>query len=146
MTHNPKIELAKRAVEIAADNHGGKFNKAQLIAASKEVFGGYGESAADPRMPIRPIKTMQDVDDAANAMAFIDGHYPAGMPSCMVVGINGGCGYGCPVFLNKDCDELGEFTSEEFEQSDHYDEDVDWFYWKCCEESPSQISELKGGE
>ena len=123
MTFSPRIELATRAAEIAKEKHGGSFNKKQLIEASKEVFGGYG---SDPR---KPIKTMEDVSHAGNAMAFIDGHYPAGMSGCYVVGLNGGCGYECPVFKDGECDELGDFTLEDFKLSDEYDERVAECYW-----------------
>ena len=99
MTWNPKTELIKKAVEIARQKHNDGFNKQQLVDASEEVYGGFGAN------PYKPIKTMEDVNNAGNAMAFIDGHYPVGMSSCFVVGINGGCGYECPVFLNGDCDE-----------------------------------------
>lgn len=102
MTWNPKTELVKKALKIAREEHENGFNKAQLIEASKKVYGGFGAN------PSKAIKTMEDVSNAGNAMAHIDGHYPVGMSSCFVVGINGGCGYECPVFLSGDCDEFQE--------------------------------------
>ena len=97
MTWNPNTELLKKAAEIAKEKHPQGFNKAQLISASNEVYGGFGTN------PSKEIKTLEDVSHAGNAMAQIDGHYPVGMSGCEVVGINGGCGYECPVFLNGDC-------------------------------------------
>jgi len=123
MTWNPKTELVKKAAEIAKAKHGGSFNKAQLIDASREVYGGFG---ADP---LKPIKTMEDVQHAGNAMAFIDGHYPAGMSGCYVVGINGGCGFSCPVFNEGDCESPYEFDLTEYTASDEYDEAVALSYW-----------------
>lgn len=99
MTWNPKQQLVKRAAEIAKTKHPEGFNKAQLIAASEEVFGGFASN------PHKSIKTLEDVNDAGNAMAQIDGNYPVGMSGCFIVGINGGCGYECPVFLNGQCYE-----------------------------------------
>lgn len=138
MTWSPKRELVKRSAEIASNKHPDGYNKSQLIEASKEVFGGYGENVANPLARTKPITTMDDVNDMGNAMAFIDGHYPAGMSGCFVVGINGGCGYSCPVFRDKECEELGEFTVEDYRASDDYDEDVAWYYWDCIDdENPS---------
>jgi hypothetical protein len=102
MAWNPQAELVKHAADLAKKKHAEGFNKAQLVEASKEVFGGFG---ADPR---KPIKTMEDVGNAHSAMVFIDGHYPASMSSCQTVGINGGCGYECPVFLDGSCHEHQE--------------------------------------
>lgn len=139
---SPKAELVKRAAGIAAIKHPAGYNKNQLTEASKEVFGGYGESITKPAT-IKPLKTMEDVDNMGNAMAFIDGHYPAGMSGCFVVGINGGCGYSCPVFNNKECDELGDFTVEEYRASDDYDEDVAWYYWDCINDGEQSDSEAE---
>ena len=99
MVWNAKTELLKKAVVVAKETHPEGFNKSQLIEASKEVYGGFGANT------LKEIKTLEDVSHAGNAMAQIDGHYPVGMSGCYVVGINGGCGYECPVFLNGDCDE-----------------------------------------
>jgi len=101
MTWSPTVELAERAKDLARQKHG-RFSKRQMIDASKEVFGGYG---ADP---YKPVETLEDVANAGQAMAFIDGNYPAGMPDCFVVGISGGCGPTCPVYQDGRCDEPGE--------------------------------------
>lgn len=102
MAWSPERELVKKAAEIARESHPDGFSKSQLIDASHKVYGGFG---ADPS---KKIETLKDVGNAANAMAFIDGHYPAGLSGCFTVGINGGFGYECPVFLNGDCDEHQE--------------------------------------
>ena len=99
MTWNPEVELTKKAADLAKEKHPEGFSKAQLIDASKEVYGGFGAN------PVKKIETLEDVRHAGNAMAQIDGHYPVGMSGCWVVGINGGCGYECPVFLDGGCDE-----------------------------------------
>ena len=104
---NPKTELAKKAGEIAKKKYPNGYNKEQLIAASKEVYGGFGVTQANP-LVTKEIRTMEDVNNMGNAMAQIDGHYPVGMSGCYVVGINCGCGLDCPVYLEGDCDELGD--------------------------------------
>ena len=102
-----KAELVKRAVKIAKERHPDGFNKAQLIEASKEVFGGYSVN------PGKPITTMEDVSNMGNHMAYIDGHYPVGMSGCYVIGINGGCGVDCLVFGEGDCNEPQEFHEDD---------------------------------
>ena len=99
---NPTSELAKKAHVIAKGKYPKGYNKRQLIECSKKVYGGFG---AEQLAPIRtkPIVTMEDVGNMGNAMAQIDGHYPVGMSSCEVVGINGGCGLSCPVYLEAEC-------------------------------------------
>jgi len=111
MSWNPKAELAKRAHDIAKKKHPKGFNKGQLIKCSKEVFGGFGETQANALIH-KPIKTMEDVNNMGNAMAQIDGHYPVGMSGCYVVGLNGGCGLDCPVYLEGECDEPGEMVND----------------------------------
>ena len=97
------MELIRRAVIVAKDKHPEGFNKSQLVAASNEVFGGMGKAVLSGH-PVE-LNSMEDVANMSNAMAFIDGNYPAGLSGCFTVGINGGCGYECPVFLSGDCDE-----------------------------------------
>lgn len=106
---NPKTELAKKSVELAKKKHPEGFNKKQLMDASKEVYGGFGETQTGNFIGFKPIKTMEDVNNMGNAMAQIDGHYPVGMSGCYVVGLNGGCGLECPVYLEGDCGEPQEF-------------------------------------
>ena len=103
MTWDPKQELAKRAIGIAKGKHPNGYNKQQLIAASYEVFGGFGRKILSPTY--NTLKTDADVNNMRNAMAFIDGRYPAGMTDCEVVGINGDCGLDCPVFRDGRCNE-----------------------------------------
>ena len=55
---------------------------------------------------------MEDVNNMGNAMANIDGHYPVGMSGCYVVGLNGGCGLECPVYLEGDCEEPGDMAND----------------------------------
>jgi len=111
MTFSPRNELDKRAKEIALDKLPEKASIRELketaIESRKEVYDGYGEAAANGGY--KPIRTMEDVDNCGNAMAFIDGNYPAGMSVCEVVGINGDCGIYCPQFLDGGC----EWESEE---------------------------------
>lgn len=119
---NPKQELIKRASAIAKEKYPEGYSKKQLIDCSKEVFGGFGETQTSNIANLRSkkIKTMEDVNNMGNAMAFIDGNYPAGMSGCYVVGINGGCGLDCPVYLKGDCQELGDMadglTGEELQR------------------------------
>jgi len=104
-----KRELVKRAAEIAKKENPNGFNKEQLIDASKKVYDGFGETQVAGSLASKPIKTMEDVNNMGNAMAQIDGHYPTGMSGCYVVGLNGGCGLDCPVYLEGDCGEPQEF-------------------------------------
>lgn len=104
---NSKQEIIKRASIIASDKHPNGFNKSQLIEASKEVFGGFASDKS------KRIETMEDVANKGNEMAFIDGHYPAGMSGCYVVGLNGDCGVECPVFHNGDCTEPQELDVDD---------------------------------
>jgi hypothetical protein len=108
---NPKHELVKKAVEIAAKKHPEGYTKDQLIESSKEVYGGFGETQVNPLMT-KKIRTMEDVNNMGTAMAQIDGHYPVGMSGCYVVGINGDCGLGCPVYLEGDCDNDAEMFDD----------------------------------
>lgn len=118
---NPETELVKHAVKIAKDKHPEGFNKGQLIASSKEVFGGFGTEVLSP-LRSKKISTMEDVNNMGNAMAFIDGGYPAGMSGCFVVGINGGCGLDCPVYLEGDCGEPQEFLPLEGPDLEFYND------------------------
>ncbi len=120
---NPKTELAKKAVIIAKEKHPGGFNKRQLIDASKEVYGGFGETQVNPLIT-KKMATMEDVNNMGNAMAHIDGHYPVGMGTCMIVGINGGCGLECPAYLSGECENDGEMYHDDMtdeEKSLHND-------------------------
>jgi len=94
-------EIVKRAVEIAKERYPNGFNKKQLVECSKEVFGGRTGTPID----YRPIKNEDDIMNQRNAMYYVDGHYPASISDCEVVGINGDCGLGCPVFRRGDCEE-----------------------------------------
>ncbi len=107
--YNSKRELVKRAAEIAEVKYPDGYNKKQLIESSKEVYGGFGETQVAGSLVTKQVRTMEDVSNMGNAMAQIDGHYPAGMSGCYVVGINGGCGLDCPVYLEGDCGEPQEF-------------------------------------
>lgn len=50
------------------------------------------------------IKTIKDVTRIKKALN--KGNYPLGMSDCETVGINGDCGYECPIFLNGECHEF----------------------------------------
>ena len=117
MTWNPKTELVKASVKIAKEDHPNGFNKKQLIEASKKVNGGFSTN------PMKRVRTHEDINNLSNHMSEIDGHYPRGMSGCYVVGINGDCGFGCPVFLDGDCEELGEMTFDDIMANDEFDEE-----------------------
>lgn len=65
------------------------------------------------------IKSEDDLHRASIAFDK-DGHYPAGMSDCFVVGLNGSCGLDCPVFRRGDCTEphtdISSLCKEEQEQ------------------------------
>ena len=117
MAWNPKTELVKAAHKIAKEEHPDGYNKKQLIDASKKVNGGFSTN------PLKRVKTHEDIGNLANHMSEIDGHYPRGMSGCYVVGINGDCGFTCPVFLDGDCEETGDWTKEDVLLSDELDDD-----------------------
>ena len=94
-------EIVKRASVIAKERHPNGYNKKQLIECSKEVFGGRTGTPTD----YRAVKTEEDITNQRNAMVYVDGHYPASISDCYVVGINGDCGLECPVFRRGDCVE-----------------------------------------
>lgn len=135
MPWNPKRELVQHSAELAKEKHPDGFNKAQLIQASKEVFGGFAAN------PFKPIETLEDVAHKGNVMAKIDGGYPVGMSGCYVVGLNGGCGVTCPVFRAGDCELPDEFTREDviYELAEEADE---VFKLYACFEQP-ELLEVK---
>lgn len=96
--------LAEEARKVAVEKRPEGYNKKQLIAASKEVFGGRGTDMFGP--VYEPVETLKDVENLRAAMVHVDGRYPASMTNCEVVGINGDCGLDCPVFREGRCEEL----------------------------------------
>jgi len=109
---NPKQELIKKAREIADKKYPDGYTKKQLIECSKEVYGGFGETQVF-KLKQKKIITHEDVNNMGNAMANIDGHYPVGMSTCFIVGINGQCGLECPAYLDGDCENADEFKDLE---------------------------------
>ena len=93
-----KGRLAILAHHAAKQAHPGSYSKGQLVKASRQVFGGFAAN------PAQPVRTQPDIDNARNAMALVDGRYPAGMSDCYAVGLSGSCGLECPVFLRGDCE------------------------------------------
>ena len=57
------------------------------------------------------IATERDIDRSRRAM-IEDGHFGAGMSDCFVVGINGNCGEGCPVWQDGECESFDYDTNE----------------------------------
>jgi hypothetical protein len=76
----------------------GHYSKRDLVAASKQVFDGFGAA-------IRPVRTQAEIEHCRNSLALIDGHYPLSTSGCEVVGLSGGCGPTCPVLIRGECDE-----------------------------------------
>ena len=107
MTWNPKTELAKAASKIAKKEYPNGYTKKQLIEARQKVNGGFSTNR------LKRITKYEDINHLRNHMANVDGHYPKSISDCYVVGINGDCDFSCPVFLNGDCEELGEWTKED---------------------------------
>jgi len=122
MTWSSKRALTKAAAKIAEKKHPDGYNKKQLIEASHKVNGGFSTN------PLKPIKTMEDVNNMGNHMSEIDGHYPRGMSTCYIVGLNGGCGFSCPAFLDGSCDNISEFSLEDFKASEEHSKDVEELY------------------
>ena len=101
-----KRALVEEAFKIAEKKHPGGFTKLDLIDCSKDAFGGYAVNQG------KKLKTKKDIYDKGNYFSHIDGHYPAGMSSCYVVGLSGGCGYTCPVFMRGECETQAEMIEE----------------------------------
>lgn len=116
---NSKAELIKKAKAIADKKHPCGYGKKQLIECSKEVYGGFGETQTKTPLITKRITTHEDINNMGNAMANIDGHYPVGMSGCFVVGINGQCGPGCPVYLDGDCEAPGEMVDRLETETEH---------------------------
>lgn len=117
MAWNSKTALVIAAAKIAKKKHPKGYNKSQLIEASEEVSGGFSTNRH------KSVKTYEDINNMSNHMSEIDGGYPRGMSGCEVVGINGGCGSTCPVFLSCDCEEIGDMTKDDILYSDELDDE-----------------------
>lgn len=112
------IELTKKAKALAKEKFPDGFVKQDIIDCSKEVYGGFGQTQVDGSLIEKEIKTLDDVNDMGNAMANIDGHYPVGMSGCYVVGLNGGCGIECPVYLDARCEVPDEVDIKSLSEDD----------------------------
>jgi hypothetical protein len=106
MIFNSKQELVKESVKIAKEKYPKGFNKKQLIECSYDLNGGFSINQN------KKINTLQDANHMRNHMVKIDGHYPASISDCFVIGINGDCGIDCPVFMSGKCGEPQEFDPE----------------------------------
>jgi len=92
-------------------------NKKQFIEQerlkNKEAFGRWYSSrktnSADPAKLImqEAPKNEREALQHGNALANT-GNYPVGTSECFNVGIAGGCGPDCFVYLKGECDEPGE--------------------------------------
>lgn len=97
---NEKQRLIKNSLEVIKEKHPKGFTKQELIKTSKELYGGRGHHGG--RLYTK-IENEIDIVNQRSAMVNIDGHYPANISDCFVVGINGDCGVNCPVFLKGEC-------------------------------------------
>lgn len=76
---------------------GGKMNKKELILQKKFLSG--------PAVIFNPVpKNEEEALAHGNALA-ASGNYPVGTSECFNVGISGGCGPDCFVYLKGECDE-----------------------------------------
>ncbi len=98
LTWHPMERLSEYSHKEAQRKHPAGYGKTELVAASKEVFGGFAVA------PGKAIRTSEDINHQRNAMAMIDGHYPLGMRDCEVIGLSGGCGPECLVLIRGECD------------------------------------------
>lgn len=73
-------------------------NKEMLRQQERQKYGKWASNKIDrPRADIyRPVENEEDIGHLRNAMA--KGNYPVPITDCEVVGINGDCGYDCPVY------------------------------------------------
>ena len=116
MSNYSKRKLVEYSAKLAKEKHPKGYNRKQLIQASKELFGGHAAN------PFKKIESEIDIHHKRNSMSLIDGHYSLSMTGCEVVGINGDCGFRCPVFLAGDCKEIGDWTKKDIIESDELDE------------------------
>jgi len=101
--------LTKKKLKAIASMLAGKLSMDEALEIAGETIKSFGRTQIGSGLVTKKIKTMEDVNHMGNAMANIDGHYPVGMTGCYVVGINGGCGMDCPVYLKGECEEPQEF-------------------------------------
>ncbi len=78
-----------------------------------DVYGGngmkkFGKFVTGPGHIFNDVPTnKEEALQHGNAMA-ASGNYPVGTSNCFNVGISGGCGPTCFVYLGGDCEESGE--------------------------------------
>lgn len=85
----------------------------------KRYYGKY--HAKDIYSLATPPVNEKESIDYGNAL-YSDGHYPAGLKGCFTVGISGGCGTSCYVYLEGKCEcpeEMVERLSTEEETETH---------------------------
>jgi hypothetical protein len=119
MAWDAKQKLVQEALKIVTKEHPEGFNKSQLIESSKKVNGEFSDIMI--KGGYKPVRTHEDINNLANHMANIDGHYPVGLSDCFVVGINGDCGFRCPVFLDGNCKNMNDMTQKEIMDSEELD-------------------------
>ena len=81
-------------------------NKRELIEQAKKSHKEkYGNFKTGPFHILNPVpKNELEAIQHGNALA-ASGNYPVGTSGCFNVGISGGCGPDCFVYLNGECDE-----------------------------------------
>jgi len=103
-----KTRLLKLTIEECKKRFPHGYNKEQMIFVSEEIK--QEKRTSDPVF-FGKIETEKDIDLQRSNM-IDDGHYPASISDCEVVGINGDCGVYCPVFMSGICDNVGEDEKE----------------------------------
>ena len=91
--------LIKLTIEECKKRFPNGYTKSQMVSISDEIKKR--QKICNPVL-FGKIESDDDIVKQRNNM-IADGHYPASISSCEVVGINGDCGIKCPVFLNGDC-------------------------------------------
>jgi hypothetical protein len=95
-------------------------NKKDYIESEREKnrmkFGRWASTSkkgsADPKKLIMQPPPKDDVEVLQHCNAlFNEGHYPIVTDPCFNVGISGGCGLECFVYLNGECGEPDEMLS-----------------------------------
>lgn len=96
-------------------------NKKEFIKAeidkNKEKFGRWHStskrnSADEKKLLLNsPPKNKEEASQHGNALAST-GYYPVGTSDCFNVGISGGCGVDCFVFVSGECENAQEFKKE----------------------------------
>lgn len=91
---------------------------AREIEKNRNRFGRWGstkkrDSADEMKLSFdSPPRNKEEASQHGNALANT-GYYPVGTNECFNVGISGGCGISCYIYLDEGCSDLEELIEKE---------------------------------